>query len=116
MARYDDIDTKFVAYATVVSCLLLVAILQGTQALCYYFVGLEDQRKIDGYEYVSSNKVIREQIESLSGYQEVDVPPAMGPDGKPVSDKPTKRLQIPIEKAQQLLLKEAQSKSAGPKT
>jgi hypothetical protein len=117
MARYDDIDTKFVFFATIVSCLLLVASLQGFQALCYYMSNWEEARKLGASEYVDSSKIISEQKESLLGYNKASVPPATGADGKPVSDKPTSLIRIPIEEAQKQFLKEAASKKpTAPKT
>ena len=107
MARYDDLDVKFIAFATVISCLLLVAILQGTQALCYAMVNAEQEKKLEMSEYTSSKAVISEQLQSLTGYQKVPVPPAIGSDGKPVASGPTSRLQIPLERATELLLQEA---------
>ena len=107
MARYDDLDTKFIAFATLISCLLLVAILQGTQALCYNMANAEVERKLQGSEYRTSKAVISEQLTSLSGYEKVAVPPAVGTDGKPVQGGPTSRLQIPLSRATELLLEEA---------
>lgn len=114
MARYDDIDTKFVFFATLVSCLLLVAILQGTQAICYYMANAEEQRKLESSEYVDSIKVISEQKDSLAGYKKVTVPPATGPDGKPVSTEPSTKIQIPLERAQELILEEAKKAAKEP--
>lgn len=114
MARYDDLDTKFIAFATLISCLLLVAILQGTQALCYNMTNAEEAKKLENSEYHSSKAIIGDQLKSLSGYQRVAVPPAVGTDGKPVVGGPTSRLQIPLERASELLIKEA--KSEKPKT
>ncbi len=113
MARYDDLDVKFIAFATLISCLLLVAILQGTQALCYSMTNSEQAKKLEMSEYTTSKAVIGEQLKSLSGYRKVAVPPATGPDGKPVETGPTSRLQIPLDRATQLLLEEA--KSSKPK-
>jgi hypothetical protein len=117
MARYDDIDVKSVFFATVASCFLLVATLQGFQALCYYMSNWEEARKLGASEYEESNKIIGEQRESLLGYKKVAVPPPVGSDGKPVSDKPSTLIQIPIEEAKKLFLQEASSKqSTAPKT
>lgn len=113
MARYDDLDTRMIGFATVISCLLLVAILQGTQALCYNMANAEEERKLQGSEYRSSKAVISEQLTSLSGYQRVAVPPAVGTDGKPVEGAPTSRLQIPLSRATELLIEEA--KKSKPK-
>ncbi len=109
MARYDDLDVRFITFATLISCLLLVATLQGTQALCYFMYNSEQAKKLEKFEYESSKSVIGEQLESLNGYRKVAVPPATGPDGKPVAGGPSTRLQIPLERATQLLLEEAKS-------
>lgn len=114
MARYDDIDTKFVFFATLVSCLLLVAILQGTQALCYFMANAEEARKLGSSEYVESTKVISEQQASLTGYQKVAVPPASGSDGKANSEKPSTKIQIPLDRAAELLLEEAKKNAEEP--
>ena len=45
MARYDDLNTKMIAYAAVLSIVVLVIILQGTQALCYNMVNSVDSVK-----------------------------------------------------------------------
>jgi hypothetical protein len=109
MARYDDLDIKFITFATLISCLLLVATLQGTQALCYFMTNSEQTKKLEMFEYESSKAVIGEQLKSLNGYRRVAVPPATGPDGKPVAGDPATRLQIPLERATQLLLEEAKA-------
>ncbi len=106
MARYDDLNTNMIAYAALVSCLLLVAILQGTQALCYNLTNAEAERKLSKSEYTTSNDIISEQKKSISGYQRVALPPELGPDGKPVAGEAKTRLQIPIDQAINLILKE----------
>lgn len=114
MARYDDLNTNMIAYAALISCLLLVAILQGTQALCYSMTNAETERKLNNSEYTSASEVISEQHKSISGYQKVALPPEVGPDGKPVSGETKTRLQIPIDRAIELLLNE--SKTTKPAT
>ncbi len=109
MARYDDLDIKFIAFATLISCLLLVAILQGTQALCYYWTDSEQAKKLESSEYATSKSIIRQQTESLTSYQKVAVPPVIGTDGKPVEGGPTTRLQIPLERATELILQESKA-------
>jgi hypothetical protein len=113
MARYDDLDIKFITFATIISCLLLVVILQATQALCYYMTDVAQAEKLDKSEYVSSKAIIKDQVESLNRYEKVPVPPVTGPDGKPVESGPASRLQIPLDRAMDLILQEA--KSAKPK-
>jgi hypothetical protein len=114
MARYDDIDTKVLWFATIISCLLLVAVLQGTQALCYNMTNAAEERKLQDREYSSSTGIIGEQKLSLNGYRKVEVPAPLGVDGKPVSDKPVTQLQIPLERAKELLLQEAAARRSAP--
>lgn len=114
MARYDDLNTRMIALAAIVSCLLLVAILQGTQALCYNMESWENERKLQG-EYVTSKQVIGEQLKSLSGYQRVPLPPEVDAKGNPIPGETKTRLQIPIDRAIDLLLEES-GKPAATKT
>ena len=111
MARYDDLNTNMIAYATIISCLLLLAILQGTQALCYNMVNAEAERKAANSEYTTSSKVIREQRQSLNGYSKVALPaPAEGQE--PAANQGS-RIQIPIDRAIEAVIQENQG-SKGP--
>jgi len=112
MARYDDLPTNLIAYAAVISCLLLIAIIQGTQALCFNMVNTAQQEKLLGSEYTSSKAVISEQLASISGYKKVAVPADMGPDGKPTGEAPKSLLQIPVDRAIELILQENKGKAA----
>ncbi len=103
MARYDDINSPAVAYATVLSCVVLFAVIQATQALTNYWANTTEQQVLDNSEYTLSNNVIREQRNSINGYQWVNVP---GVDEKA---PPEKRLQIPIDRAQEVVLEEFKS-------
>jgi len=103
-----------IAYAAVLSVVVLVIILQGTQALCYNMVNSEDAKK-------ESNKsdhaltMKREQLDSLNGFKKVLVvdesaeqpkkdTPAPKPGEIPAGMKEV--TQIPIELAQQKILEE----------
>ena len=106
MARYDDLNTKMIAYATVLSVVILVIILQGTQALCYNMLNYENSRK-DTKIIDAATKVKSEQLQSLSGFKGAEVvdetaePPKKG-------ENPTmkKVIRIPVSEAQKLILKE----------
>jgi len=106
MARYDDLPTNMIAYAAVISCLLLLAIIQGTQALCFNMMNTAQQEKLLGSEYTSSKALISEQLASISGYKRVAKPAEMGPDGKPTGESPQSLLQIPVDRAIDLILQE----------
>jgi len=110
MARYDDLPAGKIAYATVISVLILIAIIQGTQALCYNMVNTAQEQKLAGSEYTSSKAVIGEQLKSLNGYTRVAVPPEMGADGKPTGAAPKTMLRIPVDRAIDLILQESKGK------
>jgi hypothetical protein len=119
MARYDDLNTSTIGFATVFSALLLIVIIVGMQGLSYYWENSENERKKDRSEYTESLKVLKEQADSLGQYEWVAVPaPEAGPGETQLP--PSKRLQIPINRAKELILNEmkggnlAESASAKP--
>ncbi len=107
MARYDDINTPMVAFATVVSCLFLLAIIQATQALTYYWAEHAETKALSAYEYSTSDNLIREQRKTLDGYQWVEKAAVEE------SAKPEKELHIPIGRAQEVVLEELKSSASG---
>ena len=107
MARYDDLNTKMIAYATVLSVVILVIVLQGTQALCYSMLNYERSRK-DTKIIDAATKIKSEQLESLGGLaKRVEVIDESAPIAKK-GEQPTmkKVIRIPIQEAQKLILKE----------
>ena len=44
MARYDDLNTKMIAYWAVLSIIILVVLLQLLQALCFNMVAWTEQK------------------------------------------------------------------------
>lgn len=101
MARYDDLNTKMIAYATVLSIVVLVIVLQGLQALTYSLVNSEDARKI-GSKSDASAVAKSEQLASLDGYKKLNVP-----DETSATAGATKEIfQIPISEAKKLVLQE----------
>lgn len=108
MARYDDLNTSAIAYATFVSSVLLLVIILLVRALCYSWVEAEDARKLSGAHYSSADQMISEQKATLSGYKKetIEVPAedaAADAQTQPVS---TERLLIPIDRAKELILQE----------
>ena len=104
MARYDDLNTKMIAYATVLSVVILVIVLQGTQALCYSMMNYERARKdtkiIDAATIAKS-----EQIESLSGFKRVETIDELAePPKKGEAPAMKKVIHIPVDEAQKLIL------------
>jgi hypothetical protein len=112
MARYDDLNTKMIAYWAVVSIVILVLILQGTQALCYNMINWTDARRTDpAMDAPTQDK--SEQLQSLNGYRkEIVIDDGVkAEDGK---EQPKKEvIYIPVEQAQRILMKELVSTNPG---
>lgn len=103
MARYDDLNTTMIGYAAFISSLLLIVIIVGVEALSYYWENSMQEAALSKSEYTQSLDVLDAQRKSLNITGEVEVPapaPAKGEAPKP----PTKRYQIPIEKAKALTI------------
>ena len=106
MARYDDLNTNMIAYSAVLSIIVLVIVLQGTQALCYNMVNWVDKDRI-GTESDNPSEVKREQLQSLDGYRKDRVIDDLAPAPAKGQEPATKEvLQIPVSVAEQLILKE----------
>lgn len=105
MARYDDLNTNMIAYATVLSIVVLVIVLQGTQALTYSMVNYEDARK-ESRSSDTPGKVKSEQLAALSGYKKGSVP-----DESAATPGAMKEVfMIPIEEAKKLVIQEFSNK------
>jgi hypothetical protein len=121
MARYDDLNTTMIGYYTVLSALFLVPLIIALQALAYNWQNAADEAKLAG-EYTQSAQVISEQLGSLSGYLKVDEAAPVDPNAPPADpNQPpvmVKRLQIPIQRAMELVLQEkkAPAPQAAPGT
>ncbi len=111
MARYDDLNTSIIGYATILSALLLVVIIFGVEALCYHWENVEQAKK-DKYEYTSSLEILDQQKKSLTGYGWVTVP-APEPEKGKEKEPDGQRLQIPLETAEKLILKELGKTKSG---
>lgn len=111
MARYDDLNTSAIAYATVISAVLLLIIILLVQSLTYNWILGEEERKLAESHYTASDNAIAAQKAKLDVFEKVmvDVIPPTA-DGaaptepvKPVSEK---RIHVPIKQIQNLMLKE----------
>lgn len=103
MARYDDLNTNFIAFFSVISCGLLLAVILAFQAFAYQIKYSEDERKLTD-EYAKANATLSEQNKSLNGSKWVKEPAAVtDPAQKP---EMINRLEIPINQAMELILKE----------
>lgn len=111
--RYDDLHTGTIAYATLVSCIVLLVTILGVRALCCAWVEGEEERKMADAHYVSSDQTISEQKARLAGYQKqmVEVIPTgpaatEGESTEAAAPKMEERIHIPIQRAKDLLMKE----------
>ena len=116
MARYDDLNTKMIAYAAILSIVILVLLLQGLQALCYNMVTWADQRHAIEHQKTEKvsvqDKMKSDQLALLSGYKKVKVIDESAPapeKGQPQAMKDT--IHIPITEAQEIILRELGSKA-----
>ncbi len=118
MARYDDLNTSAIAYATALSAILLVVIILLVQSLTYNWILGEDERKLADSHYTASDNEIASQKAKLDVFEKVKIeviPPAAAPaaDGsapaastesaKPVFED---RIHVPMKQAQTLIMKE----------
>lgn len=111
MARYDDLNTSSIAYATFISSVVLLVVILLVQALTYNWILGEDKRKLETSHYVTSDAEIAKQKAKLDGYKQIMVdviPPAASGAAttEPVAPVQEKRLHIPLKQAQSLILKE----------
>lgn len=111
MARYDDLDTGAIAYATFISAVLLVVIVLLVQALTYNWILGEDERKLTDSHYTASDNEIAKQKAKLDVLEKVMIeviPPTV--DGttpkEPVKPVVEKRIHVPLRQAQMSILKE----------
>jgi hypothetical protein len=106
MARYDDLNTNMIAYSAVLSIVVLVIVLQGTQALCYNMVNwMDNSRTASGVDKPS--KVKSEQLESLDGYNKAQViDESAPPPAKGEQPKMKEVIHIPVSEAEKAVIKE----------
>lgn len=98
MARYDDINTTQVALTGFVSALLLFAVIVAVQVLYYNYVLAETNVKVIQSPNTEADSAIAEQEAALTTYGWLD--------------RQAGKVQIPIDRAKQLVLEELGS-SAG---
>lgn len=106
MARYDDLNTRMIAYWAVISIVILVLILQGTQALCYNMIYWTDKDRV-GSEADKPMLMKSEQLSSLDGYKKERVLDETAPPAAKGQEPATKEvIYIPVQEAQRIILKE----------
>lgn len=111
MARYDDLNSTAIGYATLVSTILLLIIILLVRSLCYYWVEGEADRKLADTHYVEADAEIGDQRARLSGYGKEMVTITVG-EGTEAKAEEVERLHIPLADAQRLLLGELSSEDS----
>lgn len=111
MARYDDLNTRAIAYATFISAVLLLVIILLVQALTYNWLLGEDERKLAGSHYTASDNEIDRQKDKLNVLRKVKIEvipptPVGAPPTEPVKPVLEERIHIPLRQAQSVILKE----------
>lgn len=118
---YDDLSTGVIAYATFLSCIVLIITILGVRALSAAWLEGELERKSATASYHAADEKIREQLGRLDGYK-TDMVPVAEPSPAPAGDKsdPAEAAQsqekaepklerhyyIDIDQAEKLLLQE----------
>jgi len=108
MARYDDLNTKMIAYWAVLSIIVLIVLLQLLQALCYNMVTWTEQKPgRTGTELDKPAEFKSEQLKSLNGYKKQRIVDESAPPPEKGKDPAMKDvLYIPIDRAEEIILKE----------
>ncbi len=93
MQTRDDLNTSKVVLIGIVSALLLFIIIVGIQAWFYNYYEAEYQKKVVAQQPEELNALTADQQETLNGYRWID--------------KKKQVVGIPIDRAMDLLVKEA---------
>lgn len=100
MARYDDLDTKAIAIATLISCILLVVLILAGTAISYDWQNSAEEGRTAKAKYTASDEAIAAQKALLQTSGQIQDPP-LQEGGEPVT-----RIAVPIDRAQDLISKE----------
>ncbi len=108
MARYDDLNTRSIAYATLVSTIVLLIVVLLVQALTFNWLGSEEQRKLTATHYHSADKEIARQKQKLESYGPAEaLPKPEGQQAEPAAEAKKDRYKIPLKQAQVLIMQES---------
>ena len=114
MARYDDLNTKMIAYWAVLCIIILVVLLQLLQALCFNMVAWTEQKPGRvGSELKVPEQVKSDQLKSLDGYKKERIVDESAPPPEK-GQEPAKKdvIYIPIQRAEEIILKELSAQGA----
>lgn len=102
-ARYDDLDTRTIALASIVSAIVLLILILAGRAVAYGWADSVEQERFESAKYEEADRWIASQKAVLSDFSKVDVP---GDEKQPASS----RLVIPIDRAIELVRQELTAK------
>ncbi len=108
MARYDDLNTSAIGYATFISTILFVIVVLLVRALSFYWVEGEADRLQASTHYTSADEEILAQRGRLSGYAKEMVTVFNG-EGDAAVEEEVEQLHIPLNAAKQIILDELAS-------
>jgi beta-lactamase regulating signal transducer with metallopeptidase domain len=100
MARYDDLDTKTIAIATIVSSIVLVVLILGGRALSYTWQSYAEEHQINKAKYTTADDTIAAQKAVLQTSGKIQDPPLQE------GTEPVSRIAVPVSTAQELISKE----------
>lgn len=105
MARYDDLNTSAIGYATFISTILFVIVVLLVRALSFYWVEGEADRLQASTHYTSADEEILAQRGRLSGYAKEMVTVFKG-EGDAAVEEEVEQLHIPLDAAKAIILDE----------
>ena len=104
MARYDDLNTGAIAYATFVSTILFVIIVLLTRALSCYWLEEQEAARVAGAHYSKADATIAAQKDMANRSEDYEV--EVAGEGENAEPKLEKRTRIPIGQAKEILFNE----------
>ncbi len=119
MARYDDLNTSAIAYATFVGSVFLLIVILLIRALCYYWVEGEIDSKLANSHYVEADAAIQAQKDMVNRNEKVTVQIAVegGDEAAATGESATQDVElihIPVDRAAELLLNELAKPESKP--
>ena len=99
MARYDDLDTRTIAYASVLSAVVLLILILAGRAMAYAWESAVEAQKVGGARYTVAEQEIANQKQVLQQSATLE---EVVEEGQP----PVTRRVIPIDRAFELVREE----------
>jgi hypothetical protein len=103
LARYDDLDTRTIALASILSAIVLLILILAGRAVAYSWASVIEDEKYLSAKYQEADQVIADQKAVLKDFATVEQPAQEGQEA-------SSRQVIPIERAMELIGKELVAK------